>query len=151
MSSITIEVVDVTLEKLAKYEKLAVTYKVSFGGTVKTEAKAIMSFATPPEVWNTMMGAKKGEVYTIDREKDPKEGKYWNWVGVHRQDGESPMASAVPASNKSSFADNDAKRQRLIVRQSCLKAAVDVSAHEQFSEDDLLALADKFVKWVMEE
>jgi hypothetical protein len=41
-------------------------------------------------------------------------------------------------------------RQRLIVRQSCLRAAVDyVNIEDQATTQEVLSIAEKFEKWVM--
>lgn len=153
MSTIAIEIVDVTLEKLSKYEKLSVTFKEEFKGQLKTSAKAIMSFATPAPVWNTMLAAKKGDQFIVERKKDDSD-KYWNWIEVHRNDGGGPVATAAaatPASRAPSFSENDAKRQRLIVRQNALTNATNLAAAKGGDVEDILQDAEQFAKWVLEE
>jgi hypothetical protein len=154
MSDIVIEIIDVAIETKGTYEKMSVTHKsTDYQGKPKVDAKAIFSFSTPKDVWDTLKFAHKGQVFSIGRKKDEKEGKYWNWVEIHRQDGEvvsSTEAKAVPA-KAATFADNDAKRQRLIVRQSSLSSAVALHKDNGGVEEDVLKTAERFVAWVFEE
>jgi hypothetical protein len=50
--------------------------------------------------------------------------------------------------NHSGGSDN---KQKLIVKQSCLKAAVDLLKDKQAKSTDVLKVAESFVTWVMEE
>ena len=61
-----------------------------------------------------------------------------------------------PVYNKPEFVSNGATKvnpdvQKLIVRQSSLKAAVDYCGDNSESPEECIAIADKFVAWVMNE
>lgn len=157
MSTIHIEVIDVVVEKVGNYKKMTVTHRHAVGGNLKVDAKAVMDFATPPEVWDTLKDAKKGDQFLILREKDKKEGKYWNWVGIERDDGtgvgaEATDSPAPSAPVRKNFAAADAEKQRLIVRQNALTNSV--KFHEgdgNGSVEEVLLTAEEFAKWVLEE
>ena len=150
MSSIQIEIVDVVVEKINSYKKMTVTHKTMYQGQQKIDAKAIMDFATPPDVWETLLASKKGDQFTIDREKDKKDGKYWVWIGIHRQDGH-PMPETPTVEKKPSFGELDARKQRYIIRQSSLGHAVHFVGVRDKTADQVLEIAEKFASWVLEE
>jgi hypothetical protein len=157
LSSIFIEIVDVTVQKVGTYQKMTVTHRHTVGGSLKVDAKAIMDFATPPEVWKTLQNAQKGDQFVIRREKDAKEGKYWNWVGIEHDTGSGtaePVApdspAPAPANARKNFAAVDADKQRLIVRQNALTNAVKYHEAEMPEEEAVLATATKFAEWVLE-
>lgn len=54
----------------------------------------------------------------------------------------------APKGNYSSGSDD---KQKMIVKQSCLKAAVDLLKDKGAKSTDVLKVADSFVAWVMEE
>lgn len=54
----------------------------------------------------------------------------------------------TPKANYSSGSDD---KQKMIVKQSCLKAAVDLLKDKGAKSTDVLKVADSFVAWVMEE
>jgi hypothetical protein len=152
VSSINIEVVDVTVEDVPKpkggtYEKATVVYK-GFEG--KLESKALMGFATPKEVWEKVTTAKKGDCFSIDREKDPS-GKYWNWIGVSRQ--ETPVSTAGPAKAPAKptyeTPEERAQKQVYIIRQSSITNAVNLLGSGA-SVEEVLTTADRFVNYVMQ-
>lgn len=150
MSTINIEVVDVTIEDVAKpkggtYEKATVVYK---GYEGKLESKALMGFATPKDVWEVVTKAKKGDSYSVEREKDPS-GKYWNWVGITRQDMPVTRGNATPTKPTYETPDERAKRQVYIIRQSSLSSAVALLGPKAKVED-VLKTADIFVDYVMQ-
>lgn len=154
MSSINIEVVDVTVENVPKpkggtYEKATVVYK---GYEGKLESKALMGFATPKEVWDVIVNSKKGDTFSVDREKDAQ-GKYWNWVAIARQEAVvNPTSGPVKAPVKPTYEtpEERARRQVLIVRQSSLTNSISLLGQGS-DVDDVLATAEKFVKFVMQE
>ena len=53
--------------------------------------------------------------------------------------------------SKSSYSSGGDDKQRMIVKQSCLKAAVDLLKDKGAKSTDVLKVADSFVSWVMEE
>jgi hypothetical protein len=151
-NEINIEIVDVVVENMGKYKKMTCTHKVvDYQGKLKIDAKAIMDFVTPVEVWETLTEAQKGDQFTISREKDKKEGKYWNWTGIARQD-EPIKGEAMPAqpAGKVSFADADAKRQKYIIRQSSLGHAVALEGAGG-DVDEVIDIAKKFEEFVLGE
>ena len=156
MSNIYIEVVDITVQKVGTYQKMTVTHRHTIGGTVKVDAKAIMDFATPPEVWKTLQKAQKGDQFVIHREKDAKEGKYWNWVGIENDSGSGtsePVGDPVGPlpTPKKNFAAADADKQRLIVRQNALTNAVNFNKDVHTTVEAILQDAAKFAEWVLSE
>ena len=163
-SQMVIKVVDVevgkgTTKTNKPYEFLEVQYKnVTFEN--KPEAKKIMPFGSK-EVFATLKEAVKGDVFTILREKD--DAGYWQWVGIAAgeveietttQKGETAVKPATTAAPKSNFetAEERAKRQVLIVRQSCLSNAVEYLNHNKknYTEADLFAVAENLYSWVFE-
>jgi len=160
MSNIDIEVVDVVVENMGKYNKMTVTHRVPDNrGQMKVDSKALVDFATPGEVWAQLKDAVRGDHFQIQREKDQKEGKYWQWIGIARQDGPTPLTNtSAPAESKAAapnrFAvldDKDNKRQRLIVRQSSLAQAVAYHAAGLDAEGSVLQTAQQFADWVFQE
>jgi hypothetical protein len=137
MSNMIISVVAVEVgsakSKAGKdYEFVEVTYKNnSFQG--KVESKKHNQYGDK-NVFNTLKGAKNGEVYTITRTKD--DNGYWQWVGIDA--GESAGSSAPASGSKPSSPSNAvttpksnyetseerAKRQVYIIKQSSLATAV---------------------------
>ena len=150
MSTIHVEVIDIVIEKVSTYRKMTVTHKHMVAGQSKVDAKAIMDFATPGEVWSTLETAKRGDQFSIDREKD-KTGKYWNWVGISRQDGPALADHGAAPVGKMSFGDIDARKQRYIIRQSSLGHAVNLMKESGADLEEILATAEKLMKWVLEE
>lgn len=135
-----IKVVDVEVNKAMTktnkpYEFLEIQFKnMTFDG--KAEAKKVMPFGAK-EVFATLKDAKKGDVFTILREKN--DGGFWEWVGIAQGEveiestnkGEAAVKPATTAAPKSNFetAEERAKRQVLIVRQSCLSNAIEFLNH----------------------
>lgn len=135
------------------YKFLDVMFKnVSFDN--KAESKKIMPFGSK-EVYATLESAKAGDTFTILREKD-KDG-FWQWIGI--AEGQVTLETTMPATNnkpaaaaattaapKSSFetAEERAKRQSLIVRQSATATAVAYLNHNKknYTLQDILDTAD---------
>ncbi|MPM94434.1 hypothetical protein SDC9_141580 [bioreactor metagenome] len=115
------------------YQILEVTFKnLTMGG--KAESKQLFDFVVDKSMWKTLVESKPGDTFTIEREKDKREGKYWDWVGIARQDN-PPADSPAPAFivNKTAPRSNyetpeeRAIKQRYIIRQSCLNVAVQIT------------------------
>jgi len=53
--------------------------------------------------------------------------------------------------SKPSYSSGGDDKQKLIVKQSCLKAAVDLLKDKGAKSTDVLKVADSFVSWVLEE
>jgi hypothetical protein len=67
---------------------------------------------------------------------------------VYNQGGGYSGGGYTPKGNYSSGSDD---KQKMIVKQSCLKAAVDLLKDKGAKSTDVLKVADSFVTWVMEE
>ena len=123
-----IEVLAVTVETKptakGSYQQLDVAFKKDG----KTDGKKIMSF-TNKEVFNTLQNAKAGDVFTVTSQKNEKSG-YWDWVGVTKGGdavgGNNFTVKATPTpKNTYETAEERAKKQVYIVRQSSISAAVE--------------------------
>ena len=163
MSNMTIKVVSVEVDtatsKAGKpYEFVEVTYKnLTFEG--KVEAKKHNQYGDK-EVFRVLKNAKNGDVYTVTREKD--DNGYWQWVGITA--GESAGTStgsagtkATPASGgnpapKSTYetAEERAKKQVYIVRQSSINAAIETLKVDKkaVAVEDVLATAKIYENYV---
>jgi hypothetical protein len=53
--------------------------------------------------------------------------------------------------SKPSYSGNNDDKQKMIVKQSCLKAAVDLLKDKGAKSTDVLKVADAFVEWVLEQ
>ena len=141
------------------YQFLEVTYKnLSFEG--KTESKKIMPFGSK-EVFNELKVAGNGDVFTLLREKD-NDG-YWQWVGISAGDVEiettqaqattAPKAggaTAVPAKSTFETAEERAKKQVYIVRQSSISSAIDLLKTEKKvpTVGEVIEVAQQFEAYV---
>lgn len=131
---IQIQFIDVSVEDKGKYKMAEITFKDLAKG--QTSSKKLMSFSNPV-VYKTLVDAKKGEVYTIEMQKNDK--GFWDWTaastatGVNTASGGSPEATTKTsgssgfASPKSTYEtpEERAKKQVYIVRQSSISAAID--------------------------
>jgi len=135
------------------YFTMEVNYKDEQG---KTQGKKLMSFSSP-EVFNTLKTAAQNDQFDITSEKD-KNG-YWQWIAISKADGAQPSSSsgAKPAASvagRSTYEtpEERAARQKLIVRQSSLTAALatlSVGA-KAINKDEVKALAQEYSDWVFE-
>ena len=150
MSTINLEVVDVKVEEVPRpsgkgsYEKATVAYYNSEG---KLESKTLFDWASK-EVWPTIVKAKKGDTFSVDREKDAK--GYWNWSGIARLDG--PVVNkATPTPSKPTYETSEErqKRQEYIIRQSSIASAIALLGPKAKTEE-VLKTADIFVNYVMQ-
>lgn len=132
MSQVTIKLlksVDITKPNASKsYKQMVVTHTDG----KDTTGKKIFDFSTPKHVWDTLAAAKEGDAFVITREKDAKEGKYWEWKDIGPADATAvaaPVAAApsatVPAKvGNWETSDERAKKQVYIVRQSNIAQAI---------------------------
>ncbi len=156
---IAVEVGNAKTKTQKDYKFLEVTYKnLSFDN--KTETKKIMPFGSK-EVFKELEGAAAGDVFTLLREKD-NDG-YWQWVGIQAGDveiettdapapaGAAPKAAPAPTA-KSTFetAEERAKKQVYIVRQSSISAAIDTLKTDKKAPtvDEVLAVAKQYEAYV---
>lgn len=62
-----------------------------------------------------------------------------------------PVYSQGGGSYSPKYSSGSDDKQKMIVKQSCLKAAVDLLKDKGAKSTDVLKIADSFVAWVMEE
>jgi hypothetical protein len=154
---LNIEILNVARQTLptkkgGSYDVLEVAFKNLDSG--KVEGKKIMSFNHKP-VFDALSKAQAGNKFDV---KLVKEGDYWNWTQVTEGTGETsakPTAKESFTSPKSTYetAEERAVRQRLIVRQSSISAAIGVLAPGSKGPLDpelVLDIADRFTDWVFE-
>lgn len=137
------------------YGKLTVAYRDDKG---KLSEKSILSF-TNPAVFKHFEKASAGDEVNV---KSEKVGDYWNWTAI-LADGETTQSTPAPSTSApatrvtgSNYETKEerAAKQRYIVKQSSLSAAVNVltvGAKTPPSVDDVLSLADKFVDYVFDD
>ena len=153
---ITIVSVSVETKPTSKgsYQVAVVAYKNEQG---KIEGKNIMSFGATGNTFKTLSAASQGEVYNITTVKNDK--GYWDWTNAER--GTANAGTTVPrqtasqgnASPRSSYesAEERAKKQVYIVRQSSIANAVDllsVGGKSAPKVEDVLAVAKQFEDFV---
>lgn len=129
--TIKIKVISTEVTNRGKYDQIEVTFKnLNFDG--KVDAKKHLSFVNQ-KVFDVLKKAQNGDTFTIERKKDGK--NYWQWVGITAE-GDEPQAAqlankttttATQTAPKSTYetADERAKKQVYIVRQSSIANAID--------------------------
>lgn len=120
----------------------------------KVESKKIMSFANKT-VFDILSKAESDQKFTVTSEKNEKTG-YWDWVSIDTGAASSGSSTTKGfTSPKSTYetAEERAKRQVLIVRQSSLTAAITTlkDAKGSLNPDDVVSLAQDYVAWVFQE
>lgn len=138
-----------------KYSQLEVSYKDLDNG--KVASKKLMSFVKPDTAYKTLVDCKPGETYQISLQKNQESG-YWDWIGATQN---APGSSTVETKStgtpapKSNYetAEERAKRQVYIVRQSSLANAISVlttGAKTPPNKEEVFKLAQEFTDWVFE-
>lgn len=134
-----IEILNTTLEDKGKYKQLDVAFK----NDGKTQGKKVMSFGGNAKAFLVLSDAKPGDVFDVKAEKN-KDG-YWDWVDVSKATSKAVGQPAPAARGSYETAEERAKRQVLIVRQSCLSTAVEFLKGSNpkggFTVDDLETIA----------
>ncbi len=152
----TIEIIKVKSETKptakGSYTMLDVAFTNLSSG--KVESKKIMSFANKT-VFDILSKAESDQKFTVTSEKNEKTG-YWDWVSVDTGAASSGSSTTKGfTSPKSTYetAEERAKRQVLIVRQSSLTAAITTlkDAKGSLNPDDVVSLAQDYVAWVFQE
>jgi hypothetical protein len=128
----------------------------------KVAGKKIMSFGQTAEVFKALENAQAGEVYTITQEKLPgKDGKeYWTWLQAEKgAAGSTPVAttSAPPTAptqvSKGNYetAEERAKKQVYIVRQSSISNAIDTLSvgSKSVNPEQVIEVAEKYFNYVI--
>lgn len=143
-----------TFTKTAKggYSTMNVSYVDERGAN---KSWKLISFANP-KVFDTFKGATPNTVFEITTRKNDKDFTEWasaELVGPATTNNAPTPAGTKPAS-VSNYETRDERnaRQRLIVRQSCLKNAIDVqvASGSAISLPELFSLAEDMVAWVFE-
>jgi len=135
--------------KEAKYSWFELVYK-SDGKSQKP--KKIMSFN---DEFKTLQDAQPGDSFDVKLEKD--DNGYWQWKNVTKVEAGAPEPAAA-ASGTTGRAGNwetpeeRARRQVLIVRQSCIAQAVAwCKGNPDLSTEDVVNVAGEFETWVNRE
>jgi hypothetical protein len=140
------------------YQSIEVTYK---GADGKVGNKKLMSFSNP-DVFKRISTLSKGNSIDVVTTKD--DAGYWQWTGINEDTGSGSVGTASAVSQPTTgvstrvtgsnyeTADERAVRQRLIVRQSSLSAAVSILTvgSKSVSKDDVKSLAEELTNWVFE-
>lgn len=163
MSTMVIRIIDV--EESEATSKAGKPYKVldiSFKNQTfedKIEAKKHNQYGDKT-VYATLKAAKKGDVFTILRQKD--DAGYWQWIGIEQGEN-TPMAApakaaggaavAATAAPKSNFEtpEERAKKQVYIIKQSCLGYAIDSLKTDKKNPapEEVTHLAQFYVDYVL--
>jgi hypothetical protein len=159
MSNMVIRIIDVeestaTNKANKPYTVLDISYKnVTFQD--KVESKKHNQYGDKT-VYATLKDAKKGDMFTILREKD--DAGYWQWVGIEQGEN-APMTAtkaapqAATAAPKSNFEtpDERAKKQVYIIKQSCIGYAIETLKTDKKNPtpDEVTNLAQFYVDYVM--
>ena len=147
-----VKILNVNNEDKGKYNQLTVNFKNLNTGVVM--ATKVMSF-TVPDVYAQLKDAAVDSVFDIKSEKNEK--GYWEWkMATPSQEEETNVAKgsyAAKANTAGRVFETSAERhvrQKLIVRQSSLTAAVETlkSDHGELDPKDVIATAAKYEAWV---
>lgn len=134
--NLNISVIDVTIDDVPSakggYKKMSVAYKAhnSKTGKEQVDSKSLVSLYADKGVWAALEKASKGDTFSVELAKNEK--GYWDWVGIHRQDGAiadtPPKTTGWVAPTKPTYEtpEERAKKQIYIVRQSSIASAVEL-------------------------
>ncbi len=151
------ELTEATTKTGKPYNFINLTYKQYDNFTKKVEVKSrkVMPFGDGGQgVIDALTGAEKGSKFQIEAVKN---GEYWDWTAANIQDKGTEMASAPASKPATAVAgrsnyetpEERARRQVLIVRQSCIAQAV--AAFSNVNLDEILETAGKMEAWVNRE
>lgn len=140
---LNIQIIDVEVTKVKTYMQMTVTYSQTFKGAPKVSAKKLTDIYTTPELWKLLEAAKKGDTFDITYEKN---GEFNEWKSAVVADGPPPATEEQPTT-KGGFSPREfeQKRQVLIIRQSCLSSAVQITDSPGAAIDAAMA----FERYVM--
>ena len=137
------------------YQVLEVSYRNDQG---QIQGKKIVSFANP-QVFKDLQTFQKDDKLDVAATKD--DNGYWQWQSVKKSDGTGGTTVATNSSSTrvtgSNYetADERAKRQRYIVRQSSLSNAIETLALNKelggASADDVISLAKMYEQFVFDD
>ena len=162
MSEICIEVKSVDLVKATTktnkpYEFVDLMYKnKSFQD--KVEGKKVMPFGNK-EVFDVLKNSEKGDVFFIGRTKNTD--GFWDWDKISAESNsykqveevshpisKSPISKAVSSSSNWETAEDRAKKQVYIIRQSSLTNAVNTLVGN-VNPDDVKVTAQTYINFVL--
>ena len=144
-----IKILNVQNEDKGKYNQLTVNFKNLDTGVVM--ATKVMSF-TVPDVYAQLKDAEVDSIFDVKSEKNTK--GFWEWKSVAPSQAEVAKVAKSSYAAKANTAGRDFEtsaerfvRQKLIVRQSSLSAAIAIAKDlEAFGE--VLSIAENYENWV---
>lgn len=127
---------------------VSVTPKGDFAFNGKTFYKFFISFENGDSgEYNSVKADQDKFQVGTDSEYEITSNQYGNKIKpVYSQGGGGFSNNNY---SKGSYSSGSDDKQKLIVKQSCLKAAVDFLKDKQAKSTDVLKVADSFVDWVM--
>ena len=137
------------------YTFIELAYKGSDGAV---KGKKIMPFGESKVVFDALSSAQSGEAYSISMVKNEGTG-YWDWTGAVKGVGAgndaAPVVSAAKPAGKvtgSNYetAEERARRQVYIVRQSSITAALAFLGSKAKTTDDVINTARVFEAYVFD-
>ena len=136
------------------YTYLELAYKGSDG---QVKGKKVMPFGESKVVFDSLATAGSGEFFDIEAIKNEASG-YWDWVSAKKSDGsaatqstatDAPAAGGRVMVNTRETAEERAKKQVYIVRQSSITAALSyIGDTKKVSIAEVLAVAKQFEEHV---
>jgi len=135
---------------MKKAKVVSVTPKGDFAFNGKTFYKFFVSLDNGDSgEYNSVKADQDKFVVGQEAEYEISSNQYGNKIKpVYSQGGGGNYSGGYSKSNYSSNSDD---KQKMIVKQSCLKAAVDLLKDKGAKSTDVLKVADSFVSWVMQE
>ena len=144
-----IKILSVNNEDKGKYNQLLVNFKNLDTGVVM--ATKVMSF-TVPDVYAQLKDAEVDSIFDVKSEKNPK--GFWEWKSAAPSQEEVTKVAKGSYAAKANTAGRDFEtsaerftRQKLIVRQSSLSAAIEV-AKALGALGSVLEIAENYERWV---
>lgn len=145
------------------FQNAEIAYKNFDSG--KVESRNITEYS---KTFKAVVETKPGQCLDVESQKN--ENGFWEWVAVKRiivaegdipqtsqapqTPGTLPPAVSTPVRSTYETAEERAKKQVYIVRQSCLAQAVAFSlgghSRDDVSEDDVMKLAQRFTDWIFQ-
>ena len=140
------------------YTYLELAYK---GNDGKVAGKKIMPFGDSKPVFESLAQAQAGDAYDIITVKNEGTG-YWDWTSAKKSDGTASSTATNSAASTSAerqpagkvtgsnyeTAEERAKKQVYIVRQSSITAALSFHNGKAKSTDDVIKTAKEFEQYV---
>lgn len=135
---------------MKKGKVVSVTPKGDFAFNGKTFYKFFVSFDNGDSgEYNSVKADQDKFVAGAETEYELTSNQYGNKIKpVYQQGGGNYSGGGY---SKPAYSGNNDGKQKMIVKQSCLKAAVDLLKDKGAKSTDVLKVADAFVTWVMEE